>query len=70
MLHFVREKELNLQGTISRKRMPKYYYMESVIKMADLSKRIGYNYNIMKLVGYIENTRSLIDRAFRWKAYN
>ena len=37
---------------------------------ADLSKRIGYEYNIMKLVGYDKNKRSLIDRTFRWKSYN
>ena len=36
----------------------------------DLSKRIGYEYNIMKLVEYDENTRSLLDRAFWWKSYN
>ena len=37
---------------------------------ADLSKRIGYEYNIMKLVGYDENNRSLTDRSLWWKAYN
>ena len=30
---------------------------------ADLSRRIGYAYNIMRLVGYNENTRSLTDRV-------
>ena len=29
----------------------------------DLSNRFGYEYNIMKLVGYDENARSLTDKA-------
>ena len=37
---------------------------------ADLSKRIGYEYHVMKLVGYDENKRSLTDRALWWKTYN
>ena len=37
---------------------------------ADLLKRIGYEYNIMKLVGYDENTQSLTDRVLWWKIYN
>ena len=37
---------------------------------ADLSKRTGYEHNIMKLVGHDENNQSLTDRALWWKTYN
>ena len=37
---------------------------------ADLWKTTGYEYNVMKLAGYCEETKSLADRAMWWKAYN
>ena len=37
---------------------------------ADLTKKVGYEYNIMKLSGYSEETTSLTDRALWWKSYN
>ena len=49
--------------------MTEYYNMVTHEKV-DLLKRVGYEYNIMTLVGYDKNTRPLIDRPLWWKAYN
>ena len=69
MLSCVGKKELNLEGTISRKRVPKYYHMVRVMKRQIYRNELDMC-NIMKLVGYAENTRSLTDKALWWKAYN
>ena len=37
---------------------------------ADLTKRHGYEYNIMKLSGYDEDNRSITGRTLWWKTYN
>ena len=70
MLNVVREKELNLEGTISRKKNAKILLYGKSHEKAGLSKRIGYEYDIMKLVGYGESTRSLADKVLLWKSYN
>ena len=52
------------EGSHFEKKNSKILLYDKYHEKAGLSNRIGYEYNIMKLVGYDENNRSLTDRVF------
>ena len=58
------------RGNPFKKKKAKIQLYGTSHEKEDLSKQIGYEYTIMKLVGYNENKRSLTDRALWWKIYN
>ena len=70
MWNFVREKEIHLEGTLSREKMANIWLYGKIHEKADLTERIGYEYYVMKLLGNDENKRSLTDIALWWKNYN
>ena len=61
---FSKVKETKSAGKSFKKNNAKMLQYDTSHKQADILKRVGYEYNITKLVGYYENTRSLIDRVF------
>ena len=53
---FCKGKGNSSRGNPFEKKNAKVRLYDSSHEKADLSKRIGYEYNIMKIVGYNENT--------------
>ena len=67
---FCKGEGLKVSSNQMEKKSAKLLLFGKSHEKADLTKRHGYEYNIMKLSGYDEDNRSITDRTLWWKTYN
>ena len=68
-IHLCKGEGVKAASNIFQQKNKKLIESDKSHNKVDLSKSIGYQYNIMKLSGYDEENMSFMDRTLWWETY-